>query len=141
MAAAGTHRALHTPRLYKHVHKKHHEFKATTVWASEYFGVLDFVLNVLPGVVPALALRCHLLTLLGFTAFRQWQTVQTHSGFDLPYEPTNRGPFYGAARRHDFHHTHNAGCYADFLPFWDWLCGTDRHFAAFWRERAELKAY
>ena len=52
--------------------------------------------------------------------------------FDLPYEPTNRGPFYGAARRHDFHHTHNAGCYADFLPFWDWLCGTDRHFAAFW---------
>ena len=120
------------------LHKKHHEFRATTVWASEYFGVVDFVLNVLPGVLPALAMRSHLETLLTFTALRMWQTVQSHSGFDLPLDPMNRGPFYGGARRHDFHHSHNAGCYSDFLPFWDWLCGTDRHYKAFWeREQQE----
>ena len=30
-----THRALHQPPLYRLLHKKHHEFKASTVWASE----------------------------------------------------------------------------------------------------------
>ena len=73
-----------------------------------------------------------------YVNWTQWQTVQSHSGFDLPLDPMNRGPFYGGARRHDFHHSHNAGCYSDFLPFWDWLCGTDRHYKAFWeREQQE----
>ena len=41
------HRACHaSPWLYKNVHKQHHEFKATTIWASEYFGVVDFLFNV-----------------------------------------------------------------------------------------------
>lgn len=149
-----THRALHQPPFYRLLHKKHHEFRATTVWASEYFGVVDFVLNVLPGVLPALAMRSHLETLLMFTALRMWQTVQSHSGFDLPFDPKNNCPgmteflgmaavsfpFYGGARRHDFHHSHNAGCYSDFLPFWDWLCGTDRHYKAFW-EREQQEHY
>ena len=33
-----THRACHASRfLYKHVHKQHHEFKGTTIWASNIF--------------------------------------------------------------------------------------------------------
>ena len=127
--------------LYKHVHKQHHEFKATTVWASEYFGIIDFVFNVLPGVVPALMLRAHFAVLMLFTALRMWQTVQSHSGYDLPYDPFNRGVFHGGARRHDFHHSHNHGCYADFLPFWDWLCGTDKAYNAFWDKHKSLAAY
>lgn len=135
------HRTLHWPAFYRAVHKKHHEYKATTVWASEYFGVIDLVLNVLPGVLPAVALRSHFTTLMAFTAFRQWQTVQSHAGYDLPFDPTNRGVFHGGARRHDFHHTHNHGCFADFLPFWDWACGTDKAYSKYWRENRHLATY
>ena len=65
------------------------------MWASEYFGIIDFVFNVLPGVVPALMLRAHFAVLMLFTALRMWQTVQSHSGYDLPYDPFNRGVFHG----------------------------------------------
>lgn len=135
------HRACHaSPSLYK-LHKQHHEFKATTVWASEYFGIVDFLLNVLPGVLPALVLRVHLAVLMLFTALRMWQTVQSHSGYDLPYDPFNRGIFHGGARRHDFHHSHHNGCFADFLPFWDWLCGTDAAYTTYWQKHRDAAAY
>ena len=135
------HRMLHHPVLYRLLHKKHHEFRATTIWASEYFGEVDFVLNVLPGVIPALLLGAHFAVLMAFTVIRQWQTVQSHSGYDLPFDPFNRGIFHGGARRHDFHHTHNNGCYSDFLPFWDWLCGTDRKYAEYWQMNRHRASY
>jgi sterol desaturase/sphingolipid hydroxylase (fatty acid hydroxylase superfamily) len=37
------HRLLHLPPLYGWFHKQHHEYKASTVWASEYFGIVDMV--------------------------------------------------------------------------------------------------
>ena len=30
-----------SPLLYKYVHKQHHDFKATTIWASEYFCLIS----------------------------------------------------------------------------------------------------
>lgn len=65
------------------------------------------------------------------TKVRQWQTVQSHAGYDLPFDPLNRGPFWGGARRHDFHHSHNTGMYGDWLPFWDWALGTDSAFVEY----------
>jgi sterol desaturase/sphingolipid hydroxylase (fatty acid hydroxylase superfamily) len=107
------------------------EFKGTTIWASEYFSPADMVLNILPGALPGVMLGVPFSSLMVFTVLREWQTVQSHAGYDLPWDPCNLWPFSKGARRHDFHHTHNVGMYGDWSPFWDWLCGTDRAFRAF----------
>ena len=103
--------------------------------ASEHFGEVDFVLNVLPGVIPALLLGAHFAVLMAFTVIRQWQTVQSHSGYDLPFDPFNRGVFHGGARRHDFHHTHNQG---NFGATWiDYAFGTCDHYIAYRRKQSK----
>ena len=134
------HRSLHASAwLYRNIHKKHHAFISTNIWASEYFGVIDMILNILPGVLPAVALRSHFVSLMIFTALRGWQTVQSHAGYALPFDPLNRGIFANGAARHDFHHSHNVGCFGDWTPFWDWLCGTDRAFKAHWDKIKDKK--
>ena len=77
------HRLLHShPSLYK-LHKQHHKYKASNIWSSEFFSPIDMVLNILPGVLPALLLGSHYSVLMLFTFLRQWQTVQV----DLPGTP------------------------------------------------------
>lgn len=136
-----SHRLLHAvPWLYRNVHKQHHEYKGTNVWASEYFSPADMLLQIIPGVVPAVILNVDFFSLMVFTTIREWQTVQSHAGYDLPCDPLNRFIFSGGARRHDFHHTHNTGCYGDWMPFWDYVCGTDREYREYWKTaRAEEK--
>lgn len=119
------HRALHLPLFYKHIHRRHHEYKASNIWASGYFSIPDLILNILPGILPGLLIGADLSSLLVFTALREWQSIQSHAGYDLPWDLCNRGPFVGGARRHDFHHSHNVGCYGDWFPWWDYICGTD----------------
>ena len=46
-------------------------------------------------------------------------------------------PFTRGASRHDFHHSHNSGCYGDWLPFWDWLMGTDEAYTASWAKQQQ----
>ena len=69
------------------------------------------ICNIMPGVIPAFFIKPHFATFLLFTAIRQWQTVQSHAGYHLPWDPLNCGVFKDGAARHDFHHSGNKGCF------------------------------
>eukprot|EP01065_Artemidia_motanka_P035385 TRINITY_DN43302_c0_g1_i1.p2 TRINITY_DN43302_c0_g1~~TRINITY_DN43302_c0_g1_i1.p2 ORF type:complete len:294 (+),score=87.07 TRINITY_DN43302_c0_g1_i1:42-923(+) len=127
-----SHRLLHHPRIYASVHKQHHEFKAVVGWASEYDHPLEDAVNTLSTVGGPILLGSHGFVLVLYTVLRVHQTVDSHSGYSLPwpYSLWAVWPCKTAAVRHDYHHTDNLGNYGDWLPFWDWLCGTDRHWRA-----------
>eukprot|EP01062_Namystynia_karyoxenos_P017665 TRINITY_DN16538_c0_g1_i1.p1 TRINITY_DN16538_c0_g1~~TRINITY_DN16538_c0_g1_i1.p1 ORF type:complete len:325 (+),score=108.91 TRINITY_DN16538_c0_g1_i1:70-975(+) len=131
-----SHRMLHHPSVYARVHKQHHEFKATVGFASEYDHPIEDAVNTLTTIGGPLLLGSHAAVLALFVVLRLHQTVDSHSGYELPWPLSlwNMWPCATAVRRHDYHHTDNLGNYGDWLPLWDWLCGTDAH----WKRSAAM---
>ena len=59
------------------------------------------------------------------------ESYDAHSGFEFPWSPFRLIPFSCTATYHDFHHSHNVGCYSTFFTFWDTLLGSNKEFYAF----------
>jgi sterol desaturase/sphingolipid hydroxylase (fatty acid hydroxylase superfamily) len=112
------HRALHTPFLYRHVHKQHHQFYVSIGLAAEYAHPIELVMgNIIPVMFPAIMFRYQLGTLCTWMLLAMTGTTFQHSGFGPPVSRSNQ--------RHDFHHSHVV-CNFGSLPFWDHLCGTNK---------------
>ena len=88
------HRILHTPFLYKHIHKWHHELNVSLVYAVTLAHPLEIVFgNYLTYIIPALALgdKLHLITFMLFAFYKIINTHFIHSGYNLPI---NTGGYY-----------------------------------------------
>jgi methylsterol monooxygenase len=77
-------------------------------------------------LLPALLPHKHLFTICVWIVLRVYQTVNAHSGYDLPIlNPKYWLPWiHGGAEMHDHHHCHGKDNYGSFFTFWDRLVGT-----------------
>jgi sterol desaturase/sphingolipid hydroxylase (fatty acid hydroxylase superfamily) len=128
-----SHRALHHPSVYKHFHKKHHEFKvlAGMSLAAEYTHPFEsFVGNIVGVVAGPIYRRVHIFTFVIWLVLRMLKTCDAHSGYDFSWSPFGLIWPLNPARRHDFHHETGLGSYGSFFMIWDYLCGTDKAFLA-----------
>jgi len=126
------HRWVHAnPILYQYIHKKHHMFHVNTGANAEYATLAeDILLNYSSALLGPMLVGSHPIVIGAFVALRIWESLEVHSGYDLPFPLHFFGLFsliHGGARYHDYHHSNNVGNFG-ILRIWDRLMGTDVHF-------------
>jgi len=116
-----SHRLLHHPRLYKHIHKIHHAYNSPHACASLYAHPLEALLgNLIAMNIPLFVCRFHLLTFY-IAVWAGWMSsLIGHCGYDFPLLSL----FIPKHDFHDLHHATSKGNYgtAGWLDRW---LGTD----------------
>lgn len=125
------HRWLHIPWLYKHIHSIHHKYDAPFAIVAAYAHPLEVLLQAIPTFVGPLAIGPHLYTLMVWQTFRNWEAIDIHSGYELPFSLKSFVPGYAGAEHHDYHHYMHSGNFASVFTWCDRLYGTNLGFESF----------
>lgn len=123
------HRWLHNGWWYDNIHYMHHEFTSPMSFAAPYAHWAEVMILGIPTFAgPAMA-PGHIITFWLWIAMRQLEAIETHSGYDFPWNPTRFVPLYGGAEYHDYHHFvggKSQSNFASVFTYCDWLYGTDK---------------
>jgi sterol desaturase/sphingolipid hydroxylase (fatty acid hydroxylase superfamily) len=124
-----THRLMHVQRLYRVMHRVHHQSRPPTPFASFSFHPSEAALGAL--FLPAIALivPLHVGLALFILVLMTVCAVMNHSAHEILPPGWLRG-FGGrwliSAAHHDLHHVHVRCNYGLYFRVWDKLMGTDR---------------
>mmetsp|Transcript_58651 Transcript_58651/g.178868 ORF Transcript_58651/g.178868 Transcript_58651/m.178868 type:complete len:267 (-) Transcript_58651:129-929(-) len=140
-----SHRTLHSPFLYREIHKVHHEVKAPFGLCAIYFHPLEHVLAALQGALPALICGSHASVLIFWIFIATFNIILHHSGYDFePYWPDSIKPFKSMTQQHDYHHFATHTCFG-VIGLADWIHGTDygfgKHYLEWGRSRSKLDTH
>ena len=122
------HRWMHHPRIYKKVHKVHHDSLTPTPWTAFSFHpweslleaiILPLILLVLPVNIYVLAFYLVLMTL---------SSVINHLDIEIypkKFQKNWFGKLFIGATHHHYHHAEFNTNYGLYFTFWDKLMGTE----------------
>lgn len=116
------HRALHTRFLFRHVHRFHHRFVATTPYVALALHPLELLMLQAATLTPMLVIPFHAVSVAGVVLYILVYNVAGHSGVRL----VSALPWQPPSRFHDDHHAYVHVNFGQHLILWDRLHGTLR---------------
>lgn len=119
------HRIIHAvPPMHVFIHKLHHEHFYPFALTAEYATISETLTLGVGTMIGPLLFKSHWVTMLIWMSVRDWESLDAHCGYDLPWSPHRWIPFWGGAKFHDKHHSNVIGNYSSTFTWWDYLCGT-----------------
>ncbi|VEU44141.1 unnamed protein product [Pseudo-nitzschia multistriata] len=120
-----THRLMHAIPFLHRYHKVHHEYKTNTVLAAQHNHPVDYVLSIAGPALLSLTLvpASHSVTQFQWILWALCANMDDHLGYAFPWSPVRWFPFASATEEHEFHHSHNKGCYSSKLSVYGSLLG------------------
>lgn len=123
-----SHRLLHHPRLFRLVHRTHHQSTNPTPWAAYSFSSAEAAVQAGIGPLVVFLIPMHGAA---FAAFMVWQitfNVLGHCGYEIfPrwFLRTWAGRLLNTPTHHALHHEKVRGNYGLYFNVWDRLMGTN----------------
>ncbi len=123
-----THRAMHHPLLFKHVHKVHHMSNNPTPWAAFSFHPLEALVEF--GIIPIMVflMPLHPAAIAIFALYMVSLNVIGHLGFEIFPRGFTQHKIFGlhnTSTHHNMHHKLVNCNYSLYFNIWDKLMGTN----------------
>ena len=119
------HRWMHRPKIYRLVHKWHHDSIETTSFTAFSFHPIESILQALMIPVLIIFLPMHLSVLLLFLIIMTISATINHAGIEIYPASFNRhwlGKWIIGATHHDLHHKQFRYNFGLYFTFWDrWM--------------------
>lgn len=122
------HRAMHIPKIYRVVHKVHHQSLSPTPWTAFSFHPWESILEALILPVIFLILPVNVYVLLVYLIFMTFSSVINHLDIEVYpdfFRKSSFGKLWIDATHHHFHHAEFNTNYGLYFTFWDKILGTE----------------
>lgn len=124
-----THRLLHHPLVFRHVHGVHHRSRNPSPWAAYAFHPLEALVNGLVTPLALLAVPLHWSVVLAFALHQIVRNAHGHAAVETMPRGFARHRLAGlltTTTHHHLHHETARGNYGLWFTWWDRWCGTER---------------
>lgn len=122
------HRAVHHPKLFKHVHLVHHQSVNPSPLAAYSFHALEAVLEAAAAPLVFLLLPLHPVVIIPYVLVTMAINVYGHLGYEIAPRWFRRSFLFeimNTSVHHNLHHAKFVGNYGLYFRIWDRLMGTE----------------
>ncbi|MBX9852186.1 MAG: sterol desaturase family protein [Cytophagaceae bacterium] len=122
------HRAMHHPKIYKHIHKTHHDSVTPSPWTAFSFHPAEAFLEALILPLILFFIPVHYYVLLTYLILMTLSSVVNHLNIEIyPYgfEKHWLGKWLIGATHHSLHHSQFRYNFGLYFTFWDKLAKTE----------------
>lgn len=122
------HRAMHFPKIYKVVHKVHHQSLSTTPWTAFSFHPWESIIEALIAPLILIVVPVNIYVLLFYLILMTFSSMINHLDIEVYPESFRKSAFgklWIDATHHHYHHKEFNTNYGLYFTFWDKLMGTE----------------